>query len=67
MNMNYDSETIAYRGDDIIIEEMPQGCVVTGITGQHTIVIYSYQDAKALIDSLQKMINIQFGEEESEN
>lgn len=58
---------IIYSGDEIIIEEMPQGCMVTGITGQHTIIIYSYQDAKALIDSLQKMINIQFGEKHDEN
>ena len=55
----------AYEGDDITIEEMPQGCVIAnvqddGITQQ--VVIASTRDAIALILSLTKMVNIQMGE-----
>ena len=47
------TETITYEGDDIIIEEMPQGCVLTQVS--HTgrgITIASTQDALAVIESL---------------
>jgi hypothetical protein len=43
-----------YSGDDIVIEEMPQGCVITGNKG--TVVISSIQDAVAVIASLQFML-----------
>ena len=39
-----------YSGDDIVIEEMPQGCVITGEKG--TVVINSSADAIAVIKSL---------------
>jgi len=59
------TETITYEGDDIIIEEMPQGCVLSQIsfTGRG-ITIASTQDALAVIDSLQRMLKIQLGEDE---
>lgn len=50
-----------YSGDDIVIEEMPQGCVITGANGQVT--ISSQADAQAVIKSLQLMLSIQLGEE----
>jgi hypothetical protein len=43
-----------YSGDDITIEEMPQGCVISGRGG--TIVVASINDAEALIDSLERML-----------
>lgn len=57
-------ETIAYEGDDIVIEEMPQGCVLTQIsfTGRG-ITIASTRDALAVIESLQRMLKVQLGEE----
>jgi len=43
-----------YSGDDIVIEEMPQGCVITGEKG--TVVINSSADAIAVIKSLKLML-----------
>lgn len=59
-----DFSTITYEGDDIIIEEMPQGCVLSQIsfTGRG-ITIASTHDAIAVIESLQKMLRIQLGDE----
>lgn len=48
-----------YSGDDIVIEEMPQGCVIIGKNG--TVVISSYHDALAVIASLQLMLEVQSG------
>jgi len=54
---------IDYEGDDIMISEMPQGCVIMGYGDRNTITVSSQRDALALIASLQKMLQIQFGEE----
>jgi len=43
-----------YVGDNIAIEEMPQGCVIT--QNGKTIVVASNVDARLIIDSLCKMI-----------
>ena len=43
-----------YSGDDIVIEEMPQGCVITSEKG--TVVISSTADALAVIESLKLML-----------
>ena len=56
-------ETITYEGDDIIIEEMPQGCVITNYRSGKTVMIISTQDALAVIESLQRMLKVQLGEE----
>lgn len=64
-------ETITYEGDNITIEEMPQGCVISqeSLDGfyEDCVVITSTRDALAVIASLEKMIRIQLGEEENEN
>lgn len=57
------TETITYEGDDIIIEEMPQGCVLTNYRGRG-VTIASTRDALAVIESLQRMLKIQLGEDE---
>ena len=49
-----------YSGDDITIEEMPQGCVISSPTGY--VVISSTSDAVAVIKSLKLMLEVQFGE-----
>lgn len=58
---------IDYAGDDILIEEMPQGCVVTyqkfdGSTVE--IVISSFNAAIALRKSLRKLIETWFPDKE---
>lgn len=58
-----DRHTITYEGDDIYIEEMPQGCFITQVNGKgETVRISSMHDALEVIKSLQKMIQIQYGE-----
>ncbi len=53
-----------YEGDDIDIEEMPQGCIISSSREWDRYVqISSKRDALAVIDSLQRMIAIQFKEE----
>lgn len=55
-----------YEGDDIAIEEMPQGCIISSIGEERVhqyVQISSKRDALAIIDSLQRMIAIQFKEE----
>lgn len=51
-----------YEGDSIIIEEMPQGCIISS-TGDEIVHQYvqisSTRDALAVIDSLQRMIEAQ--------
>ena len=56
---NADRPTVVYEGDNIYIEEMPQGCVITSVDGRGTVVISSTYDALKVIESLQKMLNIQ--------
>lgn len=51
-----------YKGDDIIIEEMPQGCVVVCKSDPYIyITVSSLQDAMELIESLERMLKIQHG------
>lgn len=61
-----------YIGTDITIEELPQGCIISQIipTGEGTddwefsgrpIVVSSKVDALELIESLERMLKIQFG------
>lgn len=61
-----------YSGEEILIEEMPQGCIITPImrTGDSeieyivvgdSIRISSKQDAIELIESLERMLKIQYG------
>lgn len=58
-----------YYGDDIVIEEMPQGCVISAVGkdgnkwAEYNIVVSSAKDAKALIDSLERMLEVQLGAE----
>lgn len=52
-----------YFGDDISIDEMPQGCVITSNNSEKSITISSTADALAIIKSLQNMIEIQMGDE----
>lgn len=47
-----------YNGDNIQIEEMPYGCVIHSIINMDTVVVYSKEDALALINSLTKMVSI---------
>lgn len=57
--------TITYYGDDITIEEMPQGCVISSIGDDRVhqyVVVASTRDALELIASLEKMIRVQIGE-----
>jgi len=65
------TDMVNYDGDDIAIEEMPQGCVISqgAWGGLHTdvVIIASTRDALAVIASLKKMIRIQLGEEENGN
>lgn len=57
-----------YEGDNICIEEMPQGCIISSMDLdkkpwlEFSITVSSTRDALALIDSLQRMIEIQKGE-----
>ena len=51
---------INYEGDNILIEEMPQGCVLSQHISGHEVVISSLQDALAVIESLTRMIKIQY-------
>lgn len=44
-------------GDEIRIEEMPQGCIITQIGGDY-IVVSSPKDALMLISSLSKMVAV---------
>lgn len=54
---------VDYVGDEIFLDEMPQGCVITSLTndtpGQVTVA--SPKDAIAVIESLKKMLLVQFG------
>lgn len=52
--------TIDYEGDNIAIEEMPQGCIINHKNGE--VIISSTKDALAVIASLTKML--QFLEQE---
>lgn len=56
--------SLDYEGDNICIEEMPQGCVISPV-GQFgvSVVISSTHDALAVIASLRKMLAIQLGED----
>lgn len=47
-----------YKGCEIEIEELPSGCIVS--SKQSVIRIASKEDALALIDSLSRMIEVQF-------
>jgi len=61
-----------FVGNDILIEEMPQGCIITpiirtgkgeadyGVIGE-SIIVSSKGDAIELIESLEHMLKIQFG------
>lgn len=49
-----------YSGDEITIEEMPQGCVISSNKG--TVVVASYDDAIALLESLKLMLRTKFTE-----
>ena len=51
---------IDYVGDDIAIEEMPQGCIIANKQGKF-VIIASISDALAVIESLERMIEIQQG------
>jgi len=44
---------------EIIIEEMPQGCIITDIKTRDEIVIASMHDALALAQSLLEMVKAQ--------
>lgn len=60
---NLDRHTVTYEGDDIYIEEMPQGCFITQVNGKgESVRISSMYDALKVIESLQKMIKIQYGD-----
>lgn len=61
-----------YIGETLIIEEMPQGCVITPITrtGEEvmdfdiagdSVVVSSKDDAIEVIESLERMLKVQFG------
>lgn len=56
-----------YSGDDITIEEMPQGCVISGKHGY--VIVSSTMDALALMKSLKDMLESlpSVGLEELEN
>ena len=45
-----------FEGDEITIEEMPQGCVITDKALDKTIVISSIKDAEIVTLSLLRMI-----------
>ena len=58
-----DKHTITYEGDDIYIEEMPQGCIISQVNGLGgSVRISSSYDALKVIESLQKMLKIQYGD-----
>lgn len=62
--MRGDPYAVVYEGDDIYIEEMPNGCFISQVNGRgETVLISSMADAIAIIASLQKMIKIQYGDE----
>lgn len=44
-------------GDDIKIEEMPQGCFISHKTSETTIRITSPKDAKIIINSLNRYLD----------
>jgi hypothetical protein len=56
----YDKDTTDYTyiGDDILIEEMPQGCIISRKIGgyQATVIVSSKRDAESLINSLQELL-----------
>ena len=56
---------IDYEGVNIVIEEMPQGCVILDKNTHKQITITSTHDALALISSLRKMLKT-IGEEDDE-
>ncbi len=45
-----------FFGDEICVEEMPQGCIITKKNSLEEIQISSIKDAKLLIESLLRMI-----------
>lgn len=49
---------INYEGDDIKIEEMPQGCIISNMQDKF-VIISSTNDALAVIESLERMLEIQ--------
>ena len=58
-------QLFTYEGDDITIEEMPQGCIIMSNNDVHqSVVIASTKDALAVMESLAKMISIQMEESE---
>lgn len=50
------SDSVVYDGHDILIEEMPNGCVISNKHGEVTVA--TTQDALALIASLTKMLQV---------
>ena len=57
---------IDYDGDDIKIDEMPQGCIIYPKgDSRNYILIASFSDALAVIQSLSKMLIIQFGKRQT--
>lgn len=46
---------IDYSGDNITIEEMPQGCIINSVGGE--VVVHSVKDALALIESLTRLVS----------
>jgi hypothetical protein len=46
---------VNYNGDDITIEEMPQGCVINSKGGE--VIVSSIKDALALLESLTRLIS----------
>lgn len=51
------------EGRELVIEEMPQGCFIGNPNTGNVILVSSYEDAVAIIKSLNKMIEIQFSKE----
>lgn len=49
------------KGDEIIVEEMPQGRYITRLITGSTIRISSHKDAFIIINSLLKMIQLDLG------
>lgn len=52
--------TIDYEGDDVDIEEMPQGCILYNKQGKF-VIITTTKDALALVESLCRVLDIQEG------
>ena len=53
--------TTNYTGSSISFEEMPQGCIISGVPGSYTpdnfyVVVSTSEDARALVESLNRLI-----------